>query len=107
AFADRVAHIRARHPDSSDSHLVNALYFEAIARAGSGELREVALATRSEAEVPADAHLAHLQSRNQKLGNEAIGGPSRKLGRERDDEQRIEAHRAQDLLLLRESEDLS
>src|SRR5438132_7309115 len=106
SFVDGIAHDGARDANAANAHFIDSLNRDSVARAGGLQLVEVSLAAGAETEITADAHFLHVEGRDQELLDEAIGGPARELVRERDDQQSVDAHRAQELLLLRQREDL-
>src|SRR5207245_11754437 len=93
-------------PNAADADVIHALHRESEARAGSLQLRQIALSSGPETEIASNPHLAHAQRVYQELLNETIGRPARELVREGDDQERVDVHRAQDLLLLRQRQDL-
>src|SRR5437588_7137093 len=105
-FLNGIADERTGDADAADLYLVDSLHREAVLLAGRFQFREIAFASGAETEVASDADVADLQRGHQEFGDETIGGPTRKVVRERDNDERVDAHVAQQLVLLREREDL-
>src|SRR5438132_4361782 len=106
ALEDGVAHQRAGDADAADGHVVDAFDPEAMSRARALQFAQISLAARAEGEVAADADLADPKRGDEEFIDEAIGGPMGELVSERHDEQRLDAHVAQNLFLLRQRENL-
>ena len=74
--------------------------------AGRFELGQIAFAAGAETEIASDADVADLQRGDEELLDEAVGGPARKVMREGDDDERVDAHVAQQFVFLRQRQDL-
>src|SRR6185295_13026492 len=92
--------------DPADAYFADSMDRETVLLTRGLKSLEISSAAGAETEIASDTDFRDFQRAHEKLGDKFVSSPSREFMRERNDQQRVDAHVRKQFFFLRQREDL-